>query len=161
MKFHRASVLLALLTILILTAGLATASDNDKDSDQGRDHATQPQWRDSDERHWYVRGVSARDQEDEHPHGNAHGNPHHDRDGDHDRDDHWASYGYREGTPPGWGQGQKKGWGNCGMPPGQAKKYGCTNYVYQGKQYEVFHDEDGHYRWRPHVSAHGSVDVHY
>ena len=23
--------------------------------------------------------------------------------------------------PPGWGHGKKTGWGNCGLPPGQAK----------------------------------------
>jgi len=159
MKRHWAHLLLALLTILILVAGAAAASDKDKDKDQGQDRDNHPQWRDSDERHWYVRHISDQDRDD-HPHGNPQGDAHHDRDGDHDRD-HWASSGYRQGTPPGWGHGQKKGWGNCGMPPGQAKKYGCSTYVYQGKQYEYFHDEAGQMRWRPHVSAHGSVDVHY
>ncbi|HMK28800.1 MAG TPA: hypothetical protein VK473_03880 [Terriglobales bacterium] len=79
-----------------------------------------------------------------------HGNPHHDRDGHHDRDD-WKRHGYRDGNPPGWGHGQKRGWGNCGLPPGQAKKYGCNTYVYQGKQYDYFHDESGRVHWRPHV----------
>jgi hypothetical protein len=30
------------------------------------------------------------------------------------------------GRPPGWSKGRKTGWGNCDLPPGQAKKYGCT-----------------------------------
>ena len=28
-----------------------------------------------------------------------------------------------KGRPPGWDEGRKTGWGNLGMPPGQAKKY--------------------------------------
>jgi hypothetical protein len=28
--------------------------------------------------------------------------------------------------PPGWSRGRKAGWGNCDLPPGQAKKYGCS-----------------------------------
>lgn len=27
--------------------------------------------------------------------------------------------------PPGWDRGRKVGWGNCDLPPGLAKKYGC------------------------------------
>ena len=38
------------------------------------------------------------------------------RDHDGDRDDH-----------PGWNKGKKKGWGNCDLPPGQAKKHGCDS----------------------------------
>jgi len=155
MKRYWISVLLALLTMLVLAVGVAAASDKDKG--QATDRVDLQQWRDSDERHWYVRQVS------DHPDGDdqEHGNPHRDvaqRDQDGDA---WARHGYREGTPPGWGHGQKKGWGNCGMPPGQAKKYGCDTYVYKGKQYDYFHDEAGHWRWRPHVSAHGGVDVRY
>ncbi len=29
-------------------------------------------------------------------------------------------------TPPGWEKGRKTGWGDCDVPPGQAKKVGCT-----------------------------------
>ena len=35
---------------------------------------------------------------------------------------------YRNRTsarPSGWNRGRKTGWGNCDVPPGQAKKYGC------------------------------------
>jgi len=28
-------------------------------------------------------------------------------------------------TPPGWDKGKKTGWGDCNLPPGQAKKHGC------------------------------------
>jgi hypothetical protein len=30
-----------------------------------------------------------------------------------------------QGRPPGWDKGKKTGWGNCDVPPGQAKKVGC------------------------------------
>src|SRR5712692_8400851 len=39
-----------------------------------------------------------------------------DKDRDHDRDNK---------RPPGWSKGKKTGWGNCNLPPGQAKKQGC------------------------------------
>jgi len=29
------------------------------------------------------------------------------------------------GRPYGWSRGNKVGWGNCDLPPGLAKKYGC------------------------------------
>jgi len=151
MKRRSLRTFFALFTVLALVVGVAGASNK---KEQIKDRDDHHQWRDRDDHHREVRHVSDHDADDHH-----HGSVPHYRDGDHDRDDHWARSGYRNGIPPGWGHGQKKGWSNCDMPPGQAKKYGCTTYVYQGRQYEVFHDEDGHYRWRPHVSAHGSVDV--
>jgi hypothetical protein len=30
-----------------------------------------------------------------------------------------------DGRPAGWDKGKKTGWGNCDVPPGQAKKQGC------------------------------------
>ena len=30
-----------------------------------------------------------------------------------------------DGRPYGWNRGRKVGWGNCDLPPGLAKKYGC------------------------------------
>lgn len=39
------------------------------------------------------------------------------------RDDH-------DRRPPGWSKGKKKGWGNCDLPPGQAKKHGCRSTWY-------------------------------
>ena len=41
---------------------------------------------------------------------------------DDDRDDFRAD---RNTRPPGWSKGRKTGWGNCDVPPGQAKKFGC------------------------------------
>lgn len=88
-------------------------------------------------------------------HGKGKGNSHEARerrDRDHDRDrDRWERrdnfevriYGDRDGRPPGWRQGEKVGWGNCGMPPGQAKKYGCRSYVYSGRRYYWYRDDVG------------------
>ena len=42
----------------------------------------------------------------------------HDRDREHGR---VANHS----RPPGWDKGKKTGWGNCDVPPGQAKKQGC------------------------------------
>lgn len=43
-----------------------------------------------------------------------------------DRHDH------KNGRPPGWSKGKKKGWGNCDLPPGQAKKRGCRSTWIRG-----------------------------
>ncbi len=85
------------------------------------------------------------------------GNPHEARDdrdhdrGGHDRDDderwehrgnyEYRIYGDRDGRPPGWVEGRKVGWGYCGLPPGQAKKYGCRTYVHEGRRYYYYRDE--------------------
>lgn len=47
----------------------------------------------------------------------------------------YRSYGNPNERPPGWG--------NCGMPPGQAKKYGCRTYVYQGRPHYYYQDDHG------------------
>ena len=39
--------------------------------------------------------------------------------------------------PPGWDRGRKMGWGNCDMPPGQAKKYGCSGFFWQSPRRPV------------------------
>ncbi len=101
------------------------------------------------------------------------GNPHekrmatdHGRRGDRD-DARWErrdkfeyrTYERNEGRPPGWGRGAKTGWGNCGLPPGQAKKYGCRTYVYEGRRYYYYEDEAGRIIVRrPVVQV--RVDVH-
>ena len=46
------------------------------------------------------------------------------RDRDHDRDHGKVA---NNGRPPGWDKGKKTGWGNCDVPPGQAKKQGCNS----------------------------------
>jgi len=33
-----------------------------------------------------------------------------------------APYGDKDARPPGWSRGNKTGWGNCELPPDQAKK---------------------------------------
>lgn len=66
---------------------------------------------------------------------------HRDWDRDHDRDpEHHREHHYRRtnGDPPGWEHGKKKGWGDCDVPPGQAKKHGCND-----------HDRDDHRREHP------------
>ncbi len=73
------------------------------------------------------------------------GNPHADRD-----DDRWerrGAYEYRTyehgNQPPGWSKGKKTGWGDCDLPPGQAKKYGCRTYNYNGRKHYYYRDEQG------------------
>lgn len=88
-----------------------------------------------------------------------------DRDGDRDRwerRDGWEYQTFRgDDRPPGWSKGRKTGWGNCGMPPGQAKKYGCNRYRYQGRDYYWYRNNDGHIIIRrPIISIHGGVDIH-
>lgn len=34
---------------------------------------------------------------------------------------------FDRGRPPGWEHGRKVGWGDCDVPPGQAKKMGCRS----------------------------------
>ncbi len=90
---------------------------------------------------------------------------HHDRDHDRD-DDRWERhdrydvriYEVREGPPPGWRHGKKTGWGNCGLPPGQAKKYGCRTYVYEERRYYYYHDDAGRIILRrPHIDIHAVI----
>ena len=98
-----------------------------------------------------------------------HGNKHDDRDDDRDNDRGWErrdGYEYRvyadhDQRPPGWGHGKKTGWGNCGLPPGQAKKYGCRAYVYEGRPHYYYQDEVGRIIVRrPIIQVSGSVVVH-
>lgn len=99
-----------------------------------------------------------------HQHGNKHSD---DRQGN-DNDQGWErrggyeyrTYGDRDGRPPGWSRGKKSGWGNCGLPPGQAKKYGCRTYMYQGRPHYYYQDEAGRIMVRrPTIEVHGSVDI--
>ena len=101
------------------------------------------------------------------------GNPHaqamrdHDRsdDRDHDRWDRRDGYEYHsfrgDERPPGWSRGKKTGWGNCNLPPGQAKKYGCNRYHYQGRDYFWYKNDDGLIIVRrPVISAHAGIEIH-
>jgi len=55
----------------------------------------------------------------------------------------YRSYSNPNERPPGWNHGKKTGWSNCGMPPGQAKKYGCRTYDYQGRPHYYYQDNHG------------------
>ena len=55
----------------------------------------------------------------------------------------YRTYSNPNERPPGWNHGKKTGWGNCGMPPGQAKKYGCRTYAYQGRPHYYYQDNHG------------------
>ena len=91
-----------------------------------------------------------------------------DKHGDKHEDQAWDrkdGYEYRvfdgDERPPGWSHGKKTGWGDCGMPPGQAKKHGCRSYVYEGRPYYYHQDEQGRIIVRrPIIDAHGSITVH-
>jgi hypothetical protein len=73
----------------------------------------------------------------------------------------YRTYGDHDGRPPGWSRGKKTGWGNCGLPPGQAKKYGCRTYIYEGRPHYYYQDEHGRIIVRrPIISVHGGVDIH-
>ena len=105
--------------------------------------------------------------------GKAKGNPHKnqavDNDDRDDGDDRWErrgdyeyrTYGKHDQLPPGWNKGKKTGWGNCGLPPGQAKKYGCQTYSYRGRDYNYYRDDSGSIIIRrPSIHIHGGIDVH-
>lgn len=96
-------------------------------------------------------------------HDKEHGNPHAAKyDDDHHGWEVRNGYEYHvfQGHPPGWSKGKKTGWGNCGMPPGQAKKYGCYAYQYQGRTHYYYQEDDGRVVVRrPVVAIHGSVDI--
>ena len=99
------------------------------------------------------------DKGQKHKHGNKHFD---DDDQGWDRRDgyEYRIYGDRDGRPPGWSRGKKTGWRNCGLPPGQAKKYGCQTYVYQGRPYYYYQDDEGRVIVRrPSIEVHGSIDI--
>lgn len=47
--------------------------------------------------------------------------------------------------PQGWNRGRKTGWGNCDLPPGQAKKYGCSRAFLRRSQVVRFPVADGRF----------------
>jgi len=79
-----------------------------------------------------------------------------DRDGEHrrdifERDEH--------GRPPGWDRGKKKGWGDCDVPPGLAKKQGCHSFHHDSRH--TVHTTTSHpvIVRRPRAEAHAHVGV--
>lgn len=96
-------------------------------------------------------------------HGNGHDKKHHDDDDrgwDRREGYEYRTYSNRSALPVAWDHGKKTGWGNCGMPPGQAKKYGCRSYVYQGRTHYYYEDDRGQIIVRrPTIAVHGSVDI--
>lgn len=92
--------------------------------------------------------------------GKKHSNDH-DNQGWEQRDGYeYRTYGNGDEHPPGWSHGKKTGWGNCGLPPGQAKKYGCRTYTYQGRPYYYYQEQDGGIVVRrPTIEVHGSIDI--
>jgi hypothetical protein len=99
-------------------------------------------------------------EDSKHDHGNKHSDDDDDR-GWEQRDGYeYRTYRDRDGRPPGWNRGKKTGWGNCGLPPGQAKKYGCHSYTYQGVPHYYYQDDQGQIIVRrPLVEVHGSIDI--
>lgn len=44
-------------------------------------------------------------------------------------------FGFGAGRPAGWDRGRKVGWGNCDLPPGLAKKYGCSGFTFRDTRF--------------------------
>jgi hypothetical protein len=103
------------------------------------------------------------DNDKDHGKGKSHAKKNNDRDdkGWEKRDGYqYRVYGDRDGRPEGWSRGKKTGWGNCGLPPGQAKKDGCRTYVYQGRPHYYYQDDRGRIIVRrPIIDLHGGVDI--
>ncbi len=96
---------------------------------------------------WVMPARGEGDKDKDKDHGKGHQAESRDRDRDDDRWERREGYEYRTyergQVPPGWNKGRKTGWGNCGMPPGQAKKYGCRTYSYNGRSHYYYQDEQG------------------
>jgi hypothetical protein len=100
-RFLQFLLALALCVVMApVTASAYKGHDKDKDNDR---HADRDRERDNDK---------DRDHRVSHDR---------DRDGDRDRDRD------KHARPAGWSKGRKTGWGNCNLPPGQAKKNGGCN----------------------------------
>ena len=104
---------LALFVMLALAASPSYAKDKDKNKDK-KGNAHHSDDRDGVKRH--RDGDHDRDRDDDKKDVKRH------RDGDHDRDDNRGP----SKRPAGWDKGKKTGWGDCDVPPGQAKKVGCN-----------------------------------
>ena len=99
------------------------------------------------------------DKGEKHQQGNKHSSDRNDQGWQQRNGYEYRTYGGDE-RPPGWSQGKKTGWGNCGLPPGQAKKYGCRTYTYQGRPYYYYEEPEGQIVVRrPSIEVHGSIDI--
>ena len=92
----------AALVISMMSVPAFAKHDGDKHKDKSDKH----EWKDKEKEH--------KDKDKEHKKEWRE----HDRDREHGRV-------ANNGRPPGWDKGKKTGWGNCDVPPGQAKKEGC------------------------------------
>jgi len=101
--------LLKVLLIAGLCGALLPAVAFAKDHGKGHDRD-----RDDDDRNRFTHHDDDHDKDHDRDHDKDRDRGH-DKDRDRDRDKH----------PPGWSQGKKTGWGDCNLPPGQAKKQGC------------------------------------
>lgn len=134
----------SLIMVGLMLSIPASAQGRGREKDHGRDDRKQLRDNDGDHDRDHDRDKSPR-----HVGHNAGHDRDFDRDGD--RDD-------RERRPPGWSHGRKTGWGDCDVPPGQAKKYGCHSGHRHPSTRTVNHTP---VLRRPHaeVHAHGSVDA--
>jgi hypothetical protein len=62
------------------------------------------------------------------------------KDKHHDR--HQDKHAISQSHPAGWDKGKKTGWGDCDVPPGQAKKVGC--HPNDTAHHDRDHDRDRH-----------------
>ena len=92
------ALVLSLMSVPALAKGKPAGHGNDKHDEKSE------KWKDKDKEH--------KDKD--------HKKDWREHDGDHGRVAH-------SGRPPGWDKGKKTGWGNCDVPPGQAKKQGCRS----------------------------------
>jgi len=86
----------------------------------------------------------------------------HDRDDDRERNrEHRRDIFVRDehGRPPGWDRGKKKGWGDCDVPPGQAKKQGCHSFHHESHHTVRTTTSHPVIVRRPRAQAHAQVGV--
>jgi hypothetical protein len=97
----------------------------------------------------------------EHRDRDRHRDHHRDWDRDHGRDHHSAEhrehhYRRTHGDPPGWEHGEKKGWRDCDLPPGQAKKHGCEDRDHDDRYHHAEHRTANVPVLKPHAEEHRS-----
>jgi hypothetical protein len=63
------------------------------------------------------------------------------------------------GRPPGWDRGKKKGWGDCDVPPGLAKKQGCHSFHHESHHTVRTMTSHPVIVRRPRAEAHVGIDA--